>query len=218
MKFFFVLVFTISSGISCFTQIIQDTASFHTGLQMIDHAQTEDQYMEAAEFFEHMVGEDETNWLVHYYAGLSYTLASYENPNTKARDLLIDCAQEYVDKALTIQTDEPELIVLQAMVLQARIQVNPELRGLTYSMKVNSLLKKVIQETPDNPRAQLLLAFNTYYSPAIVGGGPVNALPLFIRAMDLFSTFNPESEFLPRWGKEETLEMIDTCRQETGKP
>ena len=52
MKFFFVLVFTISSGISCFTQIIQDTASFLTGLQMIDHAQTEDQYMEAAEFFD----------------------------------------------------------------------------------------------------------------------------------------------------------------------
>lgn len=200
---------------SSLAQPIQDSALYLTGMQMIDAALTESQYLDAAEFFESIVSEHESHWLAHYYAGLSYTLASHEIQDSKNRDLLIDKAQNEVDKALVLKPDEPEVLILHAFVFQARIQVDPVMRGLNYSTKANSMLQKALQADPENPRAQLLMAYNIYYTPAIFGGGAAKALPMFIEARDCFNTFKTESEFAPRWGIEETLQMIQLCTNES---
>ena len=106
--------------------------------------------------------------------------------------------------------------------------VNPAIKSLSRGTRIcgsvftvqcdagdNLMLHKALQEEPENPRAQLLMAYNTYYTPSILGGGPVNALPMFIKARDRFNTFKPEFEFAPRWGEEETLHMIQICTNES---
>lgn len=212
----FVFAFILIRGICgiSLSQPLPDSSSYSLGLQLISSASTEEHYVQAAEFFRNYTGEHDSHWLAHYYAGLSYTLASHENQSAKLKDALIDEAQREVDKALEINPDEPEMLILQAFVFQARIQVNPEIRGLTYSMKAGSLLQKAKKASPDNPRAQLLLAYNTYYTPAIVGGGPANALPMFIKAREKFNTYRTSFTFAPQWGEQETIEMIDACRRE----
>ncbi|MBN1158689.1 MAG: hypothetical protein JXA61_04855 [Bacteroidales bacterium] len=216
MKILPVFMLAICCSYSSPAQTIRDSSLYSAGIQLIDLAHTKQQFLKAADFFTKISMEHDAHWLANYYAGLSYVLASYHNLLPFMRDSLIDRAQEEVDRGLSMNPGEPELMILQAFVFQARIQVDPLVRGMTYSMKASSILQKVMQEDPENPRAYLLMAYQTYYAPGIIGGGPANAFPLFIKARDKFTSYIPESDIHPRWGAEETYDMIDVCRQESG--
>lgn len=214
MKHLLVIILTIGFGIASTAQTIQNASSYSSGLQMIESAQSGQQLLQAAEYFKKLASENEANWLSHYYAGFSYAMASYRWTINDARDSLIDEAQKSIDKALDLNPEEPELMILQALIHQARIQVNPEARGMNYSMKAASMLQEAIEKNPGNPRAQLLMAYNIYYTPEMVGGGPEKALPMFIKARELFKTYSPESDIHPQWGVAEAIDMIETCLQE----
>ena len=95
---------------------------------------------------------------------------------------------------------------------QASIMADPETRGMSYSMKANSVLQKALKKEPDNPRAHLLIAYNIYYTPEKFGGGPVQALQKFIAAREKFDVFTPESAIHPQWGKKDADDMISLCQ------
>ncbi len=214
MKHSLVLILTIGCSIGSMAQTIRNASSYSAGLQMIESAQSGSQLLQAAEYFKKLALENEANWLSHYYTGFSYTMASYRWTMPDARDSLIDEAQKSIDNALELNPEEPELLILQALIFQARIQVSPQARGMNYSMKAASMLQEAKKKDPGNPRAQLLMAYNTYYTPEMVGGGPEKALPMFVRARELFDTYSPESDIHPQWGMAETLDMIETCKQQ----
>ncbi|MBN2480539.1 MAG: hypothetical protein JXB19_02270 [Bacteroidales bacterium] len=214
MKYFLVSLMPVFFHMTIIAQSIPDESSYLTGMKMIDAAQSENQFLEAAAFFEKITARNEGQWLSYYYAGLAYTMASHVIPGPGSKDSLIDLAQHEVDKAFKLNPEETELLILQSFVFQARIQVNPLARGLNYSSKAGSILQKVMEKDPGNPRAHLLLAYNTYHTPEIFGGGPVNALPMFVEARNKFKAYNPDSDIHPRWGAEEASDMISKCEQE----
>jgi hypothetical protein len=116
---------------------------------------------------------------------LCYIRASDKEVDVTSKDKLLDKAQPLIDSAFTLSSDEPELNVLQAFLYQARIPVNPLIRGLSFSKKADVSLKKALAGDPDNPRAWSLIAFNIYYTPVPLGGGPQKALPLFINLIHI---------------------------------
>ena len=215
MKRWFIWLFlgSLSGSVSA-QMVLQDSSKYFKGIQMIASADSELEYQDAAEYFVRLSVEDSFHWLPHYYAGLCYTLSSDNDNEPKRRDQVINKAQHEVDQGLAISPSENELLILQAFVYQARILVHPLVRGLNYSLKAGSVLDKVLESDPGNPRALMLKGYNTYYTPAIAGGGPEKALPFFLEAQKNFGSFKPTSEITPRWGEKQTIEMIGNCRHE----
>lgn len=190
---------------------ITDSAAYASGLDLIGKARTESDYVQAASYFERLP-EQGLPWLNRYYAALCYIQASYKATSDKQKDVLLDKAQPLIDKAFQFNAKEPELFVLQAFLYQSRIQVNPQMRGMSYSMKADANLKKATALDDSNPRAWSLMAYNVYHTPAAFGGGPQKALPVFQKAQGKFQIFKPIHRLMPNWGEPENSRMIATCK------
>ena len=193
-------------------QALTDSAAYNKGLLMIDSAKTTEEYKNAGNYFDALSSSRPNDWLAPLYAGLSYILASRAEPDSKQKDKLCDKAQVFIDSANARHADISESASLQAFLYQTRIEVSPMERGLEYSMKADTEIKKAETINSDDPRPYFLYAMNVYYTPAIFGGGPAKALPLFEKAAEKFDAFVPEMSFMPHWGKQQNMEMIRKCK------
>jgi tetratricopeptide (TPR) repeat protein len=215
-----VFVFFMLNGIfgSIHSQQLADSALYNPGISMIRNSRTATDFKQAAAYFEDLSENNPSHWLSLYYAALCYIQASHKLQEDKERDAMLDKAQPLLDKAGKKKSKEPEILVLQAFLYQSRIQVNPQLRGMSYSSKAESSLKKATEADDSNPRAWSLLGYNLYYTPALFGGGPEKALPYFEKARDKFINFKPLMPFYPTWGKSENQQMIADCRNAVKSP
>jgi hypothetical protein len=196
-----------------FGQTAADSVLYNTGINLVNKAKTTDNYLEAAFYFEQVAAQYPKQWLAAYYAALAYIQASQKSLVSKDKDVLMDRAQPLIDKASALTTHEPELYVLQAFLYQSRLQVNPELRGMSYAPKADALLKKAMAADPAIPRAYFLLGCNVYYTPVFFKGGAKNALPLFLQAKEKYRAYVPALPFMPTWGERENQDMIKMCKQ-----
>jgi tetratricopeptide (TPR) repeat protein len=213
LKKIFILFFMLNGlFISIHSQQLSDSAAYNSGIIMIGNAKTANDFKLAATYFENLSIQNPSHWLSLYYAALCYIQASHKVEEDKERDGMLDKAQPLLDKAGKKDPKEPEIFVLQAFIYQSRIQVNPQLRGMSYSSKAEASLKKATEADDKNPRAWSLLGYNLFFTPALFGGGPEKALPLFEKARDKFHIFKPLMPFYPSWGEPENLHMIAECR------
>jgi len=193
-------------------QSLEDTSLYNPGIQLIRQATTENDYLKAAGYFENLTTPArKPQWLQHYYTGLCYIQASYKAGQDKDKDDLLDKAQFSISHAGKLNPEEPEVWVLQAFLYQSRIQVNPEMRGMSYSMKADANLKKATSADDSNPRAWSLMGYNVFHTPELFGGGAKKALPLFLKAREKYKIFKPLLPFMPQWGEPENERMISEC-------
>jgi tetratricopeptide (TPR) repeat protein len=194
-------------------QAPEDSVVYNPGILLIGNAKTEGDYLNAARYFERLAAQHPEQWIALYYVGLSYIHASNQASQNEAKDALLDKVQPLLDKAFKLRPGDPELHVLQAFLYQSRIQVNPELRGLTYSQKAEGSLKKALAKDPGNPRAYTLMGYNVYFTPELFGGGPKKALPHFLKAREQYGAFKALLPYYPNWGESENQKMIRACQQ-----
>jgi tetratricopeptide (TPR) repeat protein len=211
-KISILLLMLIGWFIPIHSQQLADSTVYNSGILLIRNAKTANDFKQAAIYFENLSAQKPSHWLSPYYAALCYIQASHKVEENKERDGMLDKAQPLIDKAIKKNPGEPEIMVLQAFLYQSRIQVNPQLRGMTYSSKAEASLKKATEADDKNPRAWSLLGYNLYFTPALFGGGPEKALPFFEKARDKFRTFKPLMPFFPVWGEPENLHMIAECK------
>lgn len=210
-------IFLILFGILLFTdsgaQNLLDSAAYNKGLRMIESSKTYQDFERAGNYFDVLTYKKKDEWLAPLYSALSFILASFREPDPKRKEALCDMAQIYIDTSKMRHPDLSELASMQAFLYQARIDVSPMERGLEYSLKADSEIKKAESANPGDPRAYFLYAMNVYYTPKIFGGGPEKALPKFEMAAGKFNEFVPKMSFMPHWGKQQNLDMIAKCRK-----
>jgi hypothetical protein len=210
-------ILIILSGVLMFinsdAQTLLDSAVYIKGLHMIESSKTYQDFEAAGNYFDALTKRKKDEWLAPLYSALSFILASFSEPDTKLKEALCDKAQSYIDTSKMRHPDISELASMQAFLYQARIDVSPMERGLEYSLKADSEIKKAEAANPGDPRAYFLYAMNVYYTPKIFGGGPGKALPQFEVAAEKFNEFVPKMSFLPHWGKQQNLDMIAKCRK-----
>jgi hypothetical protein len=195
-------------------QELSDSTAYDQGIYLIQRSKSLTDYTQAAGYFEDLSKQKPDQWLTYYYAALCYIHASYRTDADDAKDAWLDRAQPLIDKAFQLRPRESEIMVLQAFLYQSRIQVKPEMRGLSYSSKADASLKKAAAADEKNPRAWSLMGYNTYHTPVLFGGGPKKALPLFLKARDNYMIFKPILPFYPHWGGEENQQMVSRCKKE----
>ena len=93
----------------------QDNAYERTMLgtiESLDNAKSEEQFLTCASQFERVARAEKTKWLPYYYGAYSLILLSLQETDGGEKDLLLDRAQEFIDKALELEPEESELHVL----------------------------------------------------------------------------------------------------------
>ena len=168
-------------------------------------------YLDLSNQFQRIAENEATEWLPAYYAALNTTLYAFGEKDKTKVDPLLDQAQKMIDKALKLKPAESEIWVLQGMLYQAKIMVDPMTRGQKFFMQANEAFEKAESLNAENPRVYYLRGQNMLNMPKMFGGGKEVAKPLFQKASEKFLSFKPAEMFAPNWGKEINAQALKAC-------
>lgn len=169
---------------------------------------------EASAMFERIAAAEKDNWLPNYYVALINTIQAFESGGNAAKvNTLLTRAQAAQDNAMAIAPDNPELLVMQAMIHTAWIAADPATNGRKLSGKVQQIYKKAIALAPDNPRVVFSKAEFDMGMASYFGNDTKPICAEIEKAVGLFATFKPESAFHPDWGKDRAEEALKGCKQ-----
>lgn len=178
------------------------------GMELWNQGQTE----EASGLFERIAAAEGENWLPNYYVGLVNTTAGFRTKDYNEVNQYLTRAQKALDTELEGNPDNVELLVLQAMIHTAWIAYDPMSNGQTLSPKVMQLYGKAEKLAPENPRVVLSKAQFEMGSARFFGSDVKPICTQLERSIELFDNFKPESQFHPKWGKEEALKTLNSCK------
>ena len=185
------------------------TSAMKSAIEMMDQASDAGEYVESANQFERIVTAEKTRWMPYYYASYSLVVMSFDESDGGQKDLILDRAQELLDRAMELEPAESELHVLQAFIFPSRIMVDPMGRGMIYMEKMFGSLEKAKSLNPENPRSYFLEGVNKLNLPPSMGGGADVAKPILEEALVKFEAFTNEDPLWPGWGEEATRTELE---------
>lgn len=115
----------------------------------------------------------------------------------KRHAALLEEAAEYLEAVLEDDPDHVESMVLLAAVLSDQAG-RSMFKRMTLGRRAYNLSARALELAPDNPRAAVQRGKIILYVPALMGGGPTNAIKLLERARTAFAK---EDDSWPNWGQ-----------------
>ena len=109
--------------------------------------------------------------------------------------------------------DDPEVLVLQAMIHTLWIVYDPMANGRQLSSVVLNIYKMAEGISPNNPRVVLNKAKFEMGMAQYFGQDTKPFCKDLERALDLFANFKPETPFHPNWGKERVEMLLESCKE-----
>jgi tetratricopeptide (TPR) repeat protein len=165
-------------------------------------AETVEEFQNVANRFERIGSVNRAEWLPHYYVAYLYTKMSYLIDESQKRDAYLSRAEKEYNVFKTMpQSNGIETKIVYAYILQAKFSVDYMARigQLKESLK---LLKSVVEESPENPRANLLLGISYYNMPGFMGGDKKKASAYPRKAQECFSRDTVVDNIYPNWGQD----------------
>ncbi len=203
-----VLAFALIS-LYTYGQEDQYTTSMLSAIEKMEQAEKTGGLMESAMRFERIASAEKSRWLPYYYSSYSLVVMSYDESDGGKKDLLLDRAQELLDRALELEPEESELHVLQAFIFPSRIMVDPMGRGMIYMEKMFGSFEQAKALNPKNPRSYFLEGVNKANLPPSMGGGADVARPILEEALVKFEAFENENPLWPHWGENATRSELE---------
>jgi hypothetical protein len=167
---------------------------------------------EASAMFERIASVEKDSYLPNYYVALVNTTAAFQVQSDKEKvAALLNKAQESLDIEFVKNPQNPEILVMQALIYTAWIASDPMTNGMKLSGKVLELYAKAENIAPENPRvvfgkAEFEIGGARYFkqdTSAMCGQ--------IDKSITLFSNFKPETVFHPNWGLDRALEAQKQC-------
>jgi hypothetical protein len=177
-------------------------------LAVLDTATSPGTFMMLANSFDRIAQAEKKEWVPFYYTAYVYTIMAMNVPDNAQKDVLADKAEGYLKKAGELSANNSEISCLHAMIVSARILVDPMNRWLALSPEASSYLATAKAQDPTNPRPLLLEANTKLRMPEALGGGKQAAKPLVEDAIKKFESFKPASSVAPNWGKKQALRLL----------
>jgi tetratricopeptide (TPR) repeat protein len=167
---------------------------------------------EASALFERIASAEKNNWLPNYYVALVNTTDAFDPKNKANIPALLDKAQKALDEAAGISFDNPEIMVLQALIYTAWLVQDPMTNGMKYSALAMKEYEKALAIAPNNPRAVFGKAEFEMGGAKYWGTDTKPMCEQIAKSIELFANFKPESEFHPKWGLDRAQEVLKTCK------
>jgi tetratricopeptide (TPR) repeat protein len=169
-------------------------------------------FTESANVFEKIAENQTDNWLPNYYVALTNSLGSFEFSSDKEEMVkMLTKAQDFLDKEITKQPENVELMVVQTFIDTGWILYDPMKYGIRGMNKALQTFNKAAQIDPTNPRVAFSRVQFDMNSSRYMGGNPSDYCEDLKKAIELFATFKPETEFHPNWGLENAKKLSLEC-------
>ena len=208
-----ILVFgIILFGFRTFSQTMEEQMS--QAYAMMDTSSTVTTSTEVAAQFELIAMMNPENYATNYYAALSKALLSYTGKDQKTRDELLDQAQQFYEKAQSIEPSNQENFILGALLANARLSVDGGSRWKEQGEIFEKNLTSARAINPNNPRISHLKGVAVYFTPKMFGGGKKNALEYLLKSEELFKAETETSILKPHWGERRNAYFLGLCRED----
>lgn len=203
---------TIITAVTLFIcSLINAQGQFEQGMGKAMGLWKEGKNEEATALFERIASAEKTNWLPNYYVGMVNVTAAFNPANKDKVAAMLDKAQTAIDEATVISPNNPELMVLQAMLYTALIVQDPMTNGMKYSGKTMEQYYKALAIAPENPRVVFCKAEFEIGGAKWTGADTKALCKEVNRSIDLFAKFKPETPFHPSWGLDRAQETAKNC-------
>ncbi|MEP7170404.1 MAG: hypothetical protein ABI855_13620 [Bacteroidota bacterium] len=186
--------------------------AMETNLQLLDSAQTIEQFQNASNAFERIANAEKKEWLPDYYNAYANLMIGMKQTENAKKDEYLDKAEALINKADEISKDNSEINAMHAWIVSMKISVDPMNRGMKLGMQSGMLTETAMKLDPENPRPYLLKGMGAMYTPEQYGGGKDKALPILEKAVEKFSKFKPTSSIMPKWGEERAKKAVEECK------
>lgn len=219
MKKFLTLIIAFLAVTAGFAQSEKYVKAMETLVPSIDTTMNREGLTSLANSFERIANAEKTQWLPYYYAALAniragYTYAMDGSIGDKSSNIdpLADKAEQLLNKADELNTNNTEVWVVKKMLASLRLMANPMVRYMEYGAKATAALEKAKQLNGENPRIYLLEGQDLFFTPEQFGGDKVEAKKRFETAVNKFSTYKPESSIHPNWGLRDTNYFLSQAK------
>lgn len=179
----------------------------------LNQASDSEQLSVIANRFERIARAEKDEWLPWYYAAYATLNRAARADEASEKDQLLDKAQQYLDEATSLKTEESELVALQGYVHTIRVTVDPATRGQQLAPLATKTLVQALKMNPDNPRALFLLGQMQYGTAHFFGADTSEACQLIEQAVAKYESVTIEDALMPSWGKKSAQWMSEQCKE-----
>lgn len=163
---------------------------------------------EAIATFERIASVEKTNWLPNYYIAFISTIDAFGAKDKSKIPALLAKAQDAVDNATAISPNNPEIMVVQAMLYTAILVQDPMTNGQKYGGLAIEQYNKALIIDPNNPRVVFSKAEFEIGGAKYWGTDIKPMCAAITKSIELFAKFKPESQFHPSWGADRAQEAL----------
>ena len=195
------------------TAMVTAQSQYDQGMQKAFKLWGENKDAEAAALFERIASAEKNNWLPNYYVALINTAQAFQTKDREKVRALLTKALAALDAAMLIAPNEPELMVMQAMIYTAYVASDPMTNGMKLGGKVNELYAKALVIAPNNPRVVFSKAEWDMGSAKYFGTDTKPICAQVEKSIGLFKDFKPASPYHPKWGLERAQQTLEECNK-----
>ncbi|QHI39132.1 hypothetical protein IMCC3317_45330 [Kordia antarctica] len=192
---------------------VNGQTKYEKGMQKAFSLLEQNKRSEASNLFERISEAAPTEWLPSYYAAQINITGGFGIKDKNQLTLQLDKAQLQLDHATSISPNNPELMILQAMLYTVWVAYDGATYGMQYGPKVSEIYGKALAIDKNNPRVVLCKAEWDIESARYFKQDTAVFCVAFEKAKTLFETDKPETAFHPSWGKERATKLAEDCKK-----
>ncbi|RED47423.1 hypothetical protein [Seonamhaeicola aphaedonensis] len=205
MKHLIIIATLVVSG------FVQSQTNYEKGMQKAFEIWETGNIIETSNLFERIANAESDNWLPAYYAAQVNIVNSFGERDIEKLTAKLKKGQDFINDAKAISKNNPEIMVLQALLYTAWVAHDGATYGMTMSPQVVELYAKAKAIAPNNPRVIYCEAEWNMGSAKFFGQDTTPFCKDLEKALELFANFKPESPFHPHWGKERVEILLQSC-------
>lgn len=166
----------------------------------------------ASTLFEHIAEQERENWLPYYYASLVNITSTFHSKNKTGINLKLKKAQENLNMAMLFSGNNPENMVLQALLFTADMLQDMPSKTTSLAPKIELIYEKAIRVAPKNPRVISSYTDWKYHKAKYLNKNTAPQCKAMEKLLSLFDTYKSDDPFGPSWGKERVVQLIAKCK------
>ncbi|MFK7748400.1 MAG: tetratricopeptide repeat protein [Kordia sp.] len=184
---------------------------YEKGMEKAFSLWKENKSTEAVNVFERISAATPNEWLPSYYAAQINIINGFAIKDKSKLTQQLEKAQAQIDHATSISPNNPEIMILQAMLYTVWVAYDGATYGMQYAPKVSQIYAKALAINNDNPRVVLNKAEWDIGSARYFGQDTSPFCKELQRAKTLFEAETKKDDFSPSWGKDRATKLAEEC-------